>query len=178
MKIVILCGGRRRQGYSQRVAKDLMRRLQSKKIDVFLADNESFELPLFEERLDRLPEMETKFSSVVQKFQLAEAFLFVSPEYNGGYSAALKNYIDTLNPEVFKNKPVGVVTVSAGALGGIRAAYQIQQLVLALFAFPQPQMLMVPTVNSKFDEQDKIKDKEFETKIDSFIETFLKNAEP
>jgi NAD(P)H-dependent FMN reductase len=54
-----------------------------------------------------------------ERVDAADAFLFVSPEYNHSYSPALKNAIDFLNREWWR-KPVGFVSyggVSAGSRG-------------------------------------------------------------
>ena len=51
----------------------------------------------------------------------ADAFVFVTPEYNYGVPAALKNAIDYLNTE-WAYKPVGFVSY-----GGIFAGYPIRQ---------------------------------------------------
>ncbi|MCU1439225.1 MAG: NADPH-dependent oxidoreductase [Rhodoglobus sp.] len=54
-----------------------------------------------------------------ERVDAADAFLFVSPEYNHSYSPALKNAIDYLNHEWWR-KPVGFVSyggVSAGSRG-------------------------------------------------------------
>jgi NAD(P)H-dependent FMN reductase len=49
----------------------------------------------------------------------ADGFIFVTPEYNHGVPAALKNAVDSIAPE-WENKPVAFVSYGAGA-GGIRA---------------------------------------------------------
>ncbi|MEJ8644186.1 NAD(P)H-dependent oxidoreductase [Streptomyces sp. MS1.HAVA.3] len=49
----------------------------------------------------------------------ADAFLFVLPMYNGGFTAPFKNAIDFLYNE-WKGKPVGIVSYSGGPTGGAR----------------------------------------------------------
>src|SRR5258705_13542073 len=61
------------------------------------------------------------------KIASLDAFVFVSPEYNHGIPAALKNAIDFLFAE-WKNKAAGFV--SYGGVGGARAVEQLR-LVLA-----------------------------------------------
>jgi NAD(P)H-dependent FMN reductase len=54
-----------------------------------------------------------------QRVDAADAFIFVTPEYNHSFSPALKNAIDFLSGE-WKHKPVGLVSyggVSAGSRG-------------------------------------------------------------
>ncbi|WP_066905319.1 NADPH-dependent FMN reductase [Millisia brevis] len=57
----------------------------------------------------------------------ADGFVIVTPEYNHGYPAALKNAIDTVKRPWYA-KPVGFVSYG-GWGGGIRAVEQLRQVV-------------------------------------------------
>src|SRR5205085_12274105 len=57
----------------------------------------------------------------------ADAFIFVTPEYNYGYSAPLKNAIDFLYRE-WLYKPVAIVSYG-GVSAGTRAVQQLKQVV-------------------------------------------------
>lgn len=59
----------------------------------------------------------------------ADAFIIVTPEYNHGYPAALKNALDWLYGE-WSGKPVGIVSYSMAPTGGSRSAEQLK-LVLS-----------------------------------------------
>ncbi|MDE2142969.1 MAG: NAD(P)H-dependent oxidoreductase, partial [Elusimicrobia bacterium] len=102
-----------------------------------------------------------------------EAFVFLSPEYNGGYAPAFKTFIDSVHPKLFAGKAVGVATVSAGPAGGQRAAAQILQIALAVLAYPCPRLLMTPGVDSKFDDAGVLTDRDFDKKISDFLDAFL-----
>ena len=73
----------------------------------------------------------------------------------------------------FAKKAFGIVTVSSGVLGGMRAAMQLQQFVLALWGIASPQMLLVPTVQTKFDKEGEIIDPNFTKSVDTFLKEFL-----
>jgi NAD(P)H-dependent FMN reductase len=60
------------------------------------------------------------------KIAQLDAFVFVTPEYNHGPSAALKNGIDYLHRE-WNNKSVGFVAY--GGNGGARAVEMLRQIV-------------------------------------------------
>ena len=64
-----------------------------------------------------------------RKIAAAPAFVFVTPQYNGGYPAAVKNAIDHLYQE-WAGKPAMIVTY--GGHGGGRCAEQLQQICQAL----------------------------------------------
>jgi NAD(P)H-dependent FMN reductase len=66
------------------------------------------------------------WSELISSFQ---AFVFVTPQYNWGYPASVKNAIDYLFNE-WKQKPAMVV--SYGGHGGGKAAAQLQQVLQGL----------------------------------------------
>jgi NAD(P)H-dependent FMN reductase len=68
-----------------------------------------------------------------RKIAAAEAFVFVTPQYNWGYPAALKNALDHLYSE-WAGKPAMIVTY--GGHGGVRCAEQLQQVCEGLHMSP------------------------------------------
>ncbi len=64
----------------------------------------------------------------------ADAFVFVMPEYNTGYSGALKIALDSLYGE-WGYKPVGFVNYGMKS-GGMRAAEQLKPVLTALKMVP------------------------------------------
>ena len=65
-----------------------------------------------------------------EQVDAADAFVFVTPEYNHGYPASLKNAIDYLHHE-WRYKPVGFVSYG-GVAAGTRSVEQLQQVVTAV----------------------------------------------
>jgi NAD(P)H-dependent FMN reductase len=84
-----------------------------------------------------------------------DAFVMVTPEYNHGMSAPLKNALDYLNAEWFY-KPVGFVSYG-GVSGGTRAVEMIKTVVTTLKMMP-----MFETVSISFVGR-QVKDGEFQT---------------
>lgn len=71
----------------------------------------------------------------------ADAFVFVMPEYNRGYSAPLKNALDYLYRE-WHYKPVGFVSYGMTS-AGLRAVEQIKLVVSALKMTPVPEAVSI-----------------------------------
>lgn len=61
-----------------------------------------------------------------RKISAADAFVFVTPQYNWGYPAALKNALDHLYKE-WSGKPAMIVTY--GGHGGDKCAIQLRQVL-------------------------------------------------
>ncbi|HTN36261.1 MAG TPA: hypothetical protein VL053_04250, partial [Arachidicoccus sp.] len=75
------------------------------------------------------------------------------------------------------HKAFGLVSASNGALGGLRAAMQLQHFALALYGVPLAQMLVIGQVDKKFDETGNLLAETFQGNIDNFVVEFLWLAE-
>ncbi|WP_371616002.1 NADPH-dependent FMN reductase [Streptomyces sp. NBC_00454] len=76
----------------------------------------------------------------------ADAFLFVLPMYNGGFTAPFKNAIDFLHAE-WRGKPVGLVSYSAGGTGGAPAARMLRPVLEAVGMVPAESSVAVPGID-------------------------------
>ena len=176
MNIEIITGSPRRNSVTFRIALFLQQ---------YLRENSSHEIGVIDAKQFVLPPLQSVFSSVEntpdewkplsERMFSADAFILVSPEYNGSYSTIMKNLLDHY-PKQY-HKPFGIVTGSTGSMGGIRAAQQMQLLVVALFGIASPYMLIVPHVEKKFDSKGKLIDEAFFNNTHNFISEFLWLAE-
>ncbi len=152
-KIAIISGsarnGRQTHKAVTHLAKVLGKNEQVEKVDVLdvLAYNFPIMTAPFSAEND-YPKGAKAFSDILSA---ADAIVFASPEYNGTMSGAFKNTVDYFYAE-YKRKPIGIMTVAAGAFSGINASHQLQSLVLSLGAFPMPYKLLVGNVRSSLDE--------------------------
>ncbi|GAA3192033.1 NAD(P)H-dependent oxidoreductase [Actinocorallia longicatena] len=104
--------------------------------DTTVADLAELDLPLLDEpalpRLRQYTRQHTREWSA--RVEAADAVVFVTPEYNFGYPAAVKNAIDYLHAE-WHHKPVGFVSYG-GVSAGTRAVQQLKQVVTTLRMLP------------------------------------------
>lgn len=77
-----------------------------------------------------------------EQVETADAFVFVTPEYNHGYPASLKLAIDYLHHE-WRYKPVGFVSYG-GVAAGTRSVEQLQQVVTAVRMMPVVEQVNIP----------------------------------
>lgn len=178
MNLTIVSASTRIGRKSHRVALGLEKFLQGiENLDVTVADLARYPIPLFEEVVTNHPQPSPVMLELGGILHQSDAFLFVTPEYNGTYTPALKNMVDSYNKTEFSRKAIGIVTATTGGMGGMRAAMQMQQLIPALFAFASPHMLLVPHLTQKFDEDGNLTDENFRKSLDNFTKEFLWLAE-
>lgn len=115
--------------------------------EVEVVDLAELNLPLLDEphhpRLRQYTQRHTWEWSA--RVEAADAFIFVTPEYNYGMPAALKNAIDYLNQE-WQYKPVAFVSYG-GVSAGTRAVQQLKQVVTTLKLFPLTEAVSIPFVS-------------------------------
>lgn len=124
--------------------------------EVELVDLAAWNLPFMDEpnhpRLAQYTHQHTRDWSA--KVAEAGAFVFVTPEYNYGFTAPLKNAIDYLHHE-WHYKPVGLVSYG-GVAAGTRAAQMLKQVVTTLKMTPLSEAVAIPFVNQFFDEEENL----------------------
>ena len=120
--------------------------------DVQLADLAEIALPLLDEphhpRLQRYQHEHSKrWSAIVAA---SDAFVFVTPEYNHGIPAPLKNALDYLAVE-WARKPAGIVSYG-GVSAGLRAVGQLKQVLSALGVVSVGGGVPIPMVRERIEE--------------------------
>ena len=82
--------------------------------------------------------MPDEVARFIEAIEAADGVLFVTPEYNYSIPGVLKNAIDWASRpayrSVFKGKPAFIVSVSGGALGGVRAQAHLKYVLNGMLA--------------------------------------------
>ncbi len=132
MKLQIIVGSTRPGRMTDRVAKWVQQ--QATTLDgarVELVDLADYDLPFFDEAISPRYNPNREPNEVAKKFLAklseADAYVFVTPEYNHSTSGVLKNALDYIDYQ-FSHKPAAVV--SHGSVGGARAAEQLKLILL------------------------------------------------
>ena len=146
--------------------------------DVQVTDLAELNLPMLDEpnhpRLRQYTHQHTRdWSALVEA---SDAFIFVTPEYNYGFNAALKNAIDYLFHE-WHNKPAGIVSYG-GIAAGTRATQMLKQVLTALKIMPVPEAVNIPFVAQHLDEDKRFKSTEvIEASATAMLDEVLRWAE-
>ncbi|HWK14167.1 MAG TPA: NADPH-dependent FMN reductase [Rhizobiaceae bacterium] len=111
-----------------------------------LVDLAEFNLPVFDEpKHPRMQDYQHDHTKAWAKsVASADAFVFVSPEYNYVAPVALVNALTYLSHE-WAYKPAGIVSYG-GISGGLRAAQSLKSLLTTLRIMPIPEGVPVPMV--------------------------------
>ena len=151
--IAIISSSVRQGRNSHRVALYLKNYLEENKLaDADILDLKEYDFPLFHERLHLQKDPSPGALDFASRIRAADGVIVVTPEYNGGYPASLKNVVDLLTDE-WRRKPVAISTVSDGPLGGTQVITSLQFSLWKIRAWTGPAMFPVLKVNEAFDEK-------------------------
>jgi NAD(P)H-dependent FMN reductase len=122
------------------------------KFEVRLVDLREANLPVFDEprhpRLKQYEHAHTKAWSAT--IDAADAFVFVTPEYNFSTPSSLINAIDFLSAE-WSYKPAAFVSYG-GASGGVRSVQMAKLLLTSLKVVPIPESVAVSMFQNHVNE--------------------------
>lgn len=138
-KVAVIVGSLREGSYNRMLAKALIEAAPEALDFEFV---EIGDLPLYNPDLDeRTPP--APWSRFRTQVKASDAVLFVTPEYNRGLPAAVKNALDVgsrpYGDSAWDGKPTAVVTGSPGGPGGFGANHQLRQSMVFLNMHPLQQ---------------------------------------
>ncbi len=172
--ITIISSSVRTGRMSHRVALFFQQFLTDNKLATTeILDLNEYQFPVFEERLRLQSQPAANTIEFAIKIKATNGIIIVTPEYNGGYPASLKNVVDLLYDEWYR-KPVAISMVSGGVFGGTQVVTALQFVLWKMKAWTVPAMFPVPQVGASFDENGKPADKEgIEKRAQLFIDEML-----
>ncbi|MCC5987454.1 MAG: NAD(P)H-dependent oxidoreductase [Pararhodobacter sp.] len=129
--ILGLCGSLRAASSSAALMRTLAERL-APRVRLEIADIAA--LPHYNADIEGNPQV----ARLIEQISAADGLLFVTPEYNYSVPGLLKNALDWASrpayKSVFKGKPALVISVSGGALGGVRAQAHLKYILNGMLA--------------------------------------------
>lgn len=118
MRITLVCGSHRKNSQSLKVTKFLSTVLEKKEIETSILDLGGNPLPIWDPSMwEKKSDLKDLWNGFNQDLNKSDAYIFVTPEYSGMASPALKNFFLYLSGVDISHKPGLIVTVSSG-MGG------------------------------------------------------------
>jgi NAD(P)H-dependent FMN reductase len=157
-RILVFYGSYRSDRTGIRLADFLVERLRDRGNDVELIDAKTIGLPI----IDRMYKEYSAGTAppalalLATKIRVAEAFVFVTGEYNWGVQPGLKNLTDYFLEEWFW-RPAAIVSYSFGRLAGTRSSYAWRNILSEMGMVVISSTLAVGPIVETLDEKGKPK---------------------
>ena len=141
MKLLVFAGSTRLNSFNRQLAQVAATLAGASGAEVTHLELAEFDIPMYNADLEArgTPPDVMKLKEIMHAHP---AWIICSPEYNGSYTALLKNTIDWVSSPVkgnaiwqdgfrsFRGKVVGVLSASPGALGGLRSQSHLVPLLI------------------------------------------------
>jgi chromate reductase len=158
-RILTFAGSARNDSLHRRLGREATLRLQAAGAEATFADLRDYPMPLYDGDLEAgqgLPPAAKAFKELVRR---QDAIVIASPEYNGSFTALLKNAIDWISrPEagepplaVFRGKLAAIMSASPGPGGGGRGLRHLRELLEMIGVTVIPEQLMIARSLQAFD---------------------------
>src|SRR4051812_44647183 len=166
LTIPVVLGSVRPRRLSERPARLLVERLAALGCAAPLVDLQELDLPLFGQSAhEHSHEGVARLQAIAAG---ADAMVWLTPEYNHGYTSAVKNAVDYLHAEI-RRKPVAVCGLSGGGLGGARAVEQLKLVLIELHAVTIRDSVYFSDARGIFDVQGTLKVPAYVGRIDDML---------
>lgn len=137
MKILIICGSIAKKAHTRSLLKYTEQLLRNKDIEVVFWELLTNPLPIAipEFHKDPLQSTDENVKLFINEINSADGFVLGSPLYHGSYSGVLKNALDNLYYDAFKNKPVALVSNSSSIRNCAHPCEHLRLVVRALYGY-------------------------------------------
>lgn len=152
-RILVFYGSYRHDRMGIRLANYLVARLRERGADVELIDAKAVDLPMLDRMFKEYPTgtAPAPLAELAAKIRAADAFVFVTGEYNWGVQPGLKNLTDHFLEEWFW-RPAAIASYSAGRLSGVRAATAWHGILSEMGMVVTSSTLSVGPISQTLDE--------------------------
>ncbi|WP_337264709.1 MULTISPECIES: NADPH-dependent FMN reductase [unclassified Serratia (in: enterobacteria)] len=167
IRILAFCGSNRRESLNQQLLKLAVQGAVDAGAEVTVVRLAEFQLPIYDgdEELEHgLPKGAIELQELIAQH---DALLIATPEYNGGYTALLKNAIDwisrpqvngSLGTTLFAGKVAALVSASPGLLGGLRSQMGMRTVLDKLGVLVIPNSFALGSAHQAFDDEGQLHD--------------------
>jgi NAD(P)H-dependent FMN reductase len=163
LNIPVILGTTRKGRMSAHAARFMVERIEKRRgVATELIDIEELPMPL-----DDAGEG-IKDPAFAEKMARADALVIVTPEYNHSFPGLLKHVLDSCLKE-YIHKAAGIVGISAGPFGGVRAIQDFLPVMRELGLVNIFWDVNFGNVASVFDDSGKLLDQAFIKRADKFL---------
>ncbi len=194
--ILIFAGSSRVNSFNRRLAKEAARLVREADCRPTYIELSDLNIPLYNADL----EARGTPGDVIRLKEMMHAhagWIIASPEYNGSYTALLKNTIDWASSPAkagaecsedeaqnwksgtkpFAGKVVGLLSASPGMMGGLRSLDHLAPLLRNLQCWLAPQQFALSKAGDAFDAQGHLKEEATLAKVKAVVDQVIWGAQ-
>ncbi|OYZ01288.1 MAG: NADPH-dependent FMN reductase [Polaromonas sp. 28-63-22] len=183
-QLLIFAGSTRHNSFNRKLAQVAAHMARASGANVTHLELADLDIPLYHADLEArgTPPDVMKLKQIMLEHP---AWIICSPEYNGSYTALLKNTIDWASSPVksdpawtdgfksFTGKVVGMLSASPGALGGLRSQSHLLPLLVNAQCWVAPRAFALSHAGEAFDTDGKLVSEKHRHSVQAVIDQVL-----
>ena len=176
VKLLIFSASLRRNSLNTRLAVLAAAAVQARGGSVAQAAMSDFDSVSYNQDVEAKDGVPAGAQRLRERLLAADAFIIVSPEYNGSMTGALKNVIDwtsRLRPQPFNGRQGLLMSASPSMVGGNRGLWSLRVPLEHLGARIYPDMFSLAQAHQAFDANGRIADPTLQQRFERTIECFM-----
>jgi len=158
-KILVLTGSARLDSIHRKLASQTVEALRDAGLEATLADLRDYPMPIYDGDFETGQGLPPAARALKELARRDDGFAIASPEYNGSFSALLKNALDWISRpepgerhlEVFRGKVAAILSASPGPAGGSRGLRHLRELLEMMSVTVVSPSLAIPRSSQAFD---------------------------
>lgn len=175
VKLLAFAGSTRTESFNKKLLAAAIPYAEAAGAAVTVVDLRDFPMPLYDgdlEESDGVPKSAVALKELVTSHH---GLLLACPEYNGSFSAVLKNTLDWLSRQkgTFNGQTAALLSASPGALGGLRGLVHVRSVLTNLGVLVSPQQAAVGGAFKQFDDSGALSDEKTASRVQGVVENLV-----
>ena len=165
MTLLVFAGSLRTGSLNKKLARVVADLARAAGAEVTLLDLRDYPVPVYDGDLEDTDGLPATVRALKAHVLAHDAFVVVSPEYNGSTPGPLKNLIDWMSrpasdddPDVFDGKSAAIMSASPGLFGGVRGLITLRAILANLGVLVLPEQFSLSRAHEAFDDAGQLKD--------------------
>ena len=184
IKLLGLSGSTRTDSLNRRLLRACLHRAEAEGAETTLVDLKALDMPLYDGDLEAASGLPAGARELRNQLIQADGLMIASPEYNGSFSAVLKNAIDWTSrsdserPDdpplvAWRGLTAGLVSATPGGLGGIRGLIQLRTLLSGIGVHVIPTQLGVGSAHEVVTEDGTIEHEDWRNRVGKLVDEVI-----
>lgn len=185
-KILAFAGSTRKDSFNRKLIQTSANYAADNGIAITVVELEEYPMPLYNQDLEKNEGFPDSVKKLKTLFLQHQGLLLASPEYNSSITPLLKNTIDWVSRKESENEPglaayqgkvAGILSASAGALGGMRSLNHLRDILGNIGVVVIPNQLAISKADEAFTTELRLKDEKKASSLIKLLQSLSKTTE-
>lgn len=176
LSVLVFSASLRADSLNTRLARLVVAAVERHGSSVDVGWMRDFDCPSYDGDVETVDGLPLGAQALRERIEASDAFIIVSPEYNGSMPGVLKNAIDWVSrarPQPFNARHALLLSASPSMVGGNRSLWALRVPLEHLGVRVYPDMFSLAQAHTAFDDDGSLADERRQARLDDTVGGFL-----